>query len=212
MEVLLMFKVSYHVLGSVVYLAGLVLVLKFPGQNSLTGNQLFKEFSWSTEGLFGLSNIWLLAVGIQFIGVLLLVKWFTEEYPTYREKYRLLEPIVLMAAIIIPSMAVNSLFEMSEEVYAYSGQSGADAVAYIREESSCTKEADGGTVECSIVLRNFQHHSQQINLVFPPTEGITREKVSKAYLQKREKKVIKVSFSLEELKNTKEIPAFQIEG
>ncbi len=207
-----MIKVSYHVLGSAVYLVGLVLILTFPGQKSMVGIQLFEAYSWPSEGLFGLSNIWLLAVGIQFIGVLLLVKWFTEEYPSYRKKYRYLEPFILMAAVILPSIGVNSLFEMGEEVYAYSGQSGAGAVQYIQEDSSCTERDEEGAVECSIVLRNFDHHSQQINLVFELKEGITEEKVTTAYLQKHERKVVKVSFSPEELKNKSEVPAFHIES
>ncbi|WP_455662228.1 hypothetical protein [Pradoshia sp.] len=207
-----MIKVSYHVLGSAVYLVGLVLILTFPGQKSMVGIQLFEAYSWPSEGLFGLSNIWLLAVGIQFIGVLLLVKWFTDKYPSYRKKYQYLEPFILMAAVILPSIGVNSLFKMGEEVYAYSGQSGAGAVQYVQEDSSCTERDKEGKVECSIVLRNFEHHSQQINLVFELKEGITEEKVTTAYLQKHERKVVKVSFSPEELKNESEVPAFHIES
>ena len=207
-----MIKVSYNVLGSVVYLAGLTLVLKFPGQQSMVGSQLFEAYSWPSEGPFDLSNIWFVAAGIQFIGVLLLLKWFTGEYPAFRKKFRYFEPVILMAVVIVPSIAVNNLFKMGEDVYAYSGQSGADAVQYIQEESSCTEWTDKEIVECSIVLRNIQHNSQQINLVFPETDGLIREKVTAAYLQKREKKVIKVSFSPGELKSPDEIPIFQIES
>ncbi|MGM9931576.1 hypothetical protein [Pradoshia sp.] len=207
-----MIKVSYNVLGAVVYVTGLALVLQFPGQKSMVGSQLFEEFSLPTEGFLGLSNIWLLAAFIQFIGVLLLVKWFAEEYPAHRRKYRFMEPAVLILAVIVPSIAFNNLFEMGEEVYAHSGQSGAEAVVYIQDESSCTELTDNGMVECSIVLRNFQHHSQHISLVFPKEAGLKAKKVETAYLQQREKKAVKVTFSPEDMADKGEIPTFYIEG
>lgn len=206
-----MVKVSYHVLGAIFFVIGVSLEIHLPGQDATLGYQLFEQYSLDVENSFGIPMVRIVSAIFQIIGVMFFLKWLSDEHPQLAKKMRKLEPIILAVLIFGSPLLFNELFDTSARTYAYSGEKGADAVEFIKSKSDCQTNNQNGMLECSISLKNYQHHSQPITIHFPYENSSKSNKIVHAYLQVHEQKSIKVSLPPDKIKMIEGKPEFWIE-
>lgn len=206
-----MIKISYQTLGTVTFILGLVLQLRWPGQGESIGHQLFQSSSIPVTGELGISYVWIISVIIQASGVLLFLKWLSVEHPRFLKEYARFEPVVLAILLFAIPFLFNSLLSISAKTYVYAAANGANAIEYLESESTVGEQNEDGLYECKIILKNYEHQSQRVTLHFPVSKSLKREKQVTAYLQVHEKKEIKIYFSDDELTDIKGIPEFKIQ-
>ena len=207
-----MIKTSYHTLGAAIFIWGLVLQLKWPGQEETIGHQLFQAYSIPVTSEIGISYVWIVSVIIQFSGILLFLKWLSMEHPQLLKKYTQFEPVFLVILLFAIPFVFNSLISTSTKTYSYAAENGASAVEYLEGECAIEEQDEGNLYECKIRLQNYEHQSQQVTLHFPVSDSLKKEKQVTAYLQVREKKEISVQFTADELAVFEGIPEFTIQS
>ena len=207
-----MVKISYHTLGAAIFCLGLLLQIKWPGQDETIGHQLFEAYSLPVAGSLGVSYVWITGVIIQVIGVLVFMKWLSVEHPQFFKKYTRFEPICLAVLLFAVPIGFNSLLSTSAKTYVYAAENGADAIEFLDGECTMTEENKEEVYDCIITLKNYEHQSQQVILYFPISESLRNEKQVTAYLQVHEEKEIKVQFTADEIVDMKRIPEFTIQS
>ncbi len=205
-----MVKTSYHTLGATIFILGLVLQLKWPGEDENLGAQLFQAYSIPVTAEIGISYVWIVSIIIQVIGILVFLKWLSMEYPQVLKKYTQFEPVFLVVLLFVVPLVFNSLLSTSAKTYVYAAKNGTNAIEYLEGECAKAEGNENNLYDCKIILQNYQHQSQQVTLHFPVSDSLTTEKQVKAYLQAREKKEIKIQFSADEL--AEGLPEFTIQS
>jgi hypothetical protein len=205
-------KISYHTLGATTFILGLVLQLKWPGQDETIGNQVFQAYSIPVTGEIGISYVWIVSIIIQVSGILLFLKWLSVEHPQFLKKYIRFEPIFLAVLLFGIPYVFNSLLSTSVKTYVYAAENGANAIEYKEGECTIDEQNEDGLYECKIILQNYEHQSQQVTLHFPVSDSLKKEKRVTAYLQVHEKKEIKVQFLADELTVLEDVPEFTIQS
>jgi hypothetical protein len=205
-------KTSYHTLGAVIFIWGLVLQLKWPGQDETIGQQLFQAYSIPVTAEIGISYVWIVSIIIQVSGILLFLKWLSIEHPKFLKKYTQFEPVFLVVLLFAIPFVFNSLLSTSAKTYIYAAENGANAIEYLESECTIEDQDEGNLYECKIILQNYEHQSQQVTLHFPVSDSIKKEKQVTAYLQVHEKKEIRVQFTADELAVFEGVPEFTIQS
>lgn len=192
-----MVQVSYHVLAGIVYGLGVLLLIHFPNQAESIGEQVFHSYGlpiWSNQVTnSGISYVWLSAGVLQFMGVLLFVKWLEQEGHTrYLNAYKKLKPVILAFFILLVPISLNKAFAVTEKTWKYADQTGVNAIEYNKEKSACTYVKKGKEVvaQCSISLKNYQHKTQAFNIVLQVNNNSAYKVTNPMYLHQRESKKI----------------------
>ena len=207
-----MIKISYNTLGITIFSFGLLLQVKWPGHAGAIGHQLFHAYSIPVASESGVSYVWITSIIIQACGILLFLKWLSVEHPRFLKKYTRFEPIFLAVLLLAIPYGFNSLLSTSAKTYVYAAENGANAIEYLEGECTVEEQTEDGVYECTFTLKNYEHQSQQITLIFPVSESLKKEKQINAYLQVHEKKDIKVQFSADEIAEMNGIPEFTIQS
>ena len=206
-----MIKISYNTLGVAVFILGLVLQVKWPGQVETVGHQLFQAYSIPVASENGVSYVWIISILIQAGGVMLFMKWLSVEHPRLFKKYTRFEPILLASLLLVVPYGFNSLLSTSAKTYVYAAENGVNAIEYIDGECTMKEKTKNGNYECSIILKNYDHQSQQVTIHFPVTDSLKKEKNIQAYLQIHEQKEIKIQFPADDVVDMNEVPEFTIQ-
>ena len=207
-----MIKISYNTLGAAVFILGLLLQVKWPGQVETMGHHLFQAYSIPVESENGVSFVWIISILIQASGVMLFMKWLSVEHPRFFKKYTRYEPVLLATLLLIVPYGFNSLLSTSAKTYVYAAENGVGAIEYIGGECTREEQNEDDLYECRIILKNYEHKSQQVTIHFPVTESLKGEKNISAYLQMHEQKEIKIQFSADEIADLDGVPEFTIQS
>ncbi|CAM3913580.1 hypothetical protein [Mesobacillus thioparans] len=193
-----MTRVYYHVLGAATFCFGLLLLIKLPGESALLGEKLLNysmTANWST--IKNTPFVPLFAALIQVIGILLIAVWLKKEKSGHYEFYKRWEPAILAILLLAVPFLLNETLGTAAKTFAFSGKKGPAAVEYIKDKSSChLSEQESSTIECYIILKNYQHHSQQLAiLTIPWQEKASDNQIFKVHLGQRQEKKIHLTLS-----------------
>lgn len=196
-------KVSYHILGPLVFGIGLILVVKMPASGELVGASFF--------GLPPDGNQIILRMGaglMQIAGILLFLKWFGEHG---REKhvrlYKKYEPMILLFLVILTPILLNATISSTAKAYVYAGKSGSEAVEYLPTDHPCTVNPKQKAIHCVITLKNYNHSSQKVTVQLNWKTLDRTSLMPVSLIQRQEKKTaIEIPLSDSELRKLASAP------
>ncbi|WP_251548964.1 hypothetical protein [Neobacillus muris] len=201
-----MTKISYHILGAIVFGFGLLLVIKLPNSDSLAGASLFHLPAEGSSLIIRIT-----AALLQIAGILLFLKWFEAHgEKRHKEMYEKYGPIILIFLIFLVPILINAMMAATVKSYVYAGKDGRDAVEIIRNERPCTVSNKQAFLECAITLKNYNHRTQKVNVQLN-WEQAGKSSLTPVYLVKRQEKTvyIRIPMKASELQQFNKIPQAQ---
>ncbi|NRD76455.1 hypothetical protein HPT25_02990 [Bacillus sp. BRMEA1] len=184
-------KVSYHIVGPVIFVLGLLLVLRLPNIEGLLGNCLFNLPAGDGTILLRIA-----AAIMQMAGILLFLKWFDEHGKEEHVKlYKKYEPLILIFLIFLSPIILNAAIDSTVKAYVYAGKSGGAAVEIIAGNQPCGIDRQKGLAKCSITLKNYNHVSQKVNLQLT-WKKLSKTNTTPVYLIKRQEKTVYLQIPL----------------
>ncbi|MDM5186886.1 ABC transporter permease [Bacillus sp. DX4.1] len=172
-----MIRIEYDRLVAIFYSIGVLLLIKMPGDNESIGEKLFQTYSIPADTHiymnYKISNIWISSFVLQFISVLFLVKWLKTKDSNWLQKINKIKVTTVCVVIIGMPFFLNKMLQTLDKTWYYTGKKGTEAIEYKKEDSKCTFEKKGDNIagNCFITLKNYQNHSQALQLVLYQDEN-----------------------------------------
>ncbi|WP_071460491.1 hypothetical protein [Bacillus massilinigeriensis] len=197
-----MTKVNYNVLGAALFVFGLSLLIQLPGSRGTFGSYLFNGTAIDTIlSERNIPYIPILAAAIQAAGILMFSIWMKEERQEYYRIYRKFEILFIGILLLGASPLVNHTIAAAAKTYSFSGKSGVYAVEYVKDKSSCQYDEDNYTILCNVVLKNYQHMPQKLEVGVPrEIEGTPNMAIrTPVHLPARQERVVSLALSTNDL-------------
>jgi hypothetical protein len=154
-----MIKVSYHLLGALLFGLGLLLVIKLPFSNSLIGDYFFGQYFENT------TIIKLVGTLLQLVGILLFMEWFKEHgKKRYVEKWKKYGLIIVILLLLLAPLLINKIIDSIVKTYVYAGEEGIEAIEIIQSDRFCKVDSKQQVADCTFSLKNYNNTSQRVNV------------------------------------------------